>query len=334
MGASIKLSELKSGDIMLFEAPPEKLSQLISILTNSPVSHAGISDYNHGYVLNEQIDGAVKSPLHPKNERAIYIRRLANGVDTTIVADIATEYVNEQLPYGKLNLALLGIYILGYDFSKDSKLHDLIVSVIKLAIFEIIKIVDKKYYDGKDVTPMVCSQFAAHCYDEAVKRAGFEYKIHYNSNVTSGVNLLKEIIDYIKEHLEDSFEYKEEQLLAGKNSDAGADDGCIEELLRNLDNRDNVMKDDLGKGIVSEEIIKLFYIYGRAVLKLTGSKNEYKDIRKEKVSGEAMLHLFDELLAFQETFITPGNLLSDTTNLLDMGVLEYTEEELAEYVKQ
>lgn len=96
----------------------------------------------------------------------------------------------------------------------------------------------------------------------------------------------------------------------------------------------NVMKDDLGKGIVSEEIIKLFYIYGRAVLKLTGSKNEYKDIRKEKLSGEAMLHLFDELLAFQETFITPGNLLSDTTNLLDMGVLEYTEEELAEYVKQ
>ena len=334
MGASIKLSELKSGDIMLFEAPPEKLSQLISILTNSSVSHAGISDYNHGYVLNEQIDGAVKSPLHPKNERAIYIRRLDNGADTTIVADIATEYVNEQLPYGKLNLALLGIYILGYDFSKDSKLHDLIVSVIKLAIFEIIKIVDKKYYDGKDVTPMVCSQFAAHCYDEAVKRAGFEYKIHYNSNVTSGVNLLKEIIAYIKEHLEDSFEYKEEQLLAGKNSDAGADDGCIEELLRNLDNRDNVMKDDLGKGFVSEEIIKLFYIYGRAVLKLTGSKNEYKDIRKEKVSGEAMLHLFDELLAFQETFITPGNLLSDTTNLLDMGILEYTEEELAEYVKQ
>ena len=67
---------------------------------------------------------------------------------------------------------------------------------------------------------------------------------------------------------------------------------------------------------------------------MTGSKNEYKDIRKEKVSGEAMLQLFDELLAFQETFITPGNLLSDTTNLLDMGVLEYTEEELAEYVKQ
>lgn len=184
------------------------------------------------------------------------------------------------------------------------------------------------------LTNRTCVLKTADAFKGHVNLSGFEYKIHYNSNVTSGFNLLKEIIAYIKEHLEDSFEYKEEQLLAGKNSDAGADEGCIEELLRNLDNRDNVMKDDLGKGIVSEEIIKLFYIYGRAVLKLTGSKNEYKDIRKEKVSGEAMLHLFDELLAFQETFITPGNLLSDTTNLLDMGVLEYTEEELAEYVKQ
>ena len=183
---------------MLFEAPPEWLSELIALLTESTVSHAGISDYNPGYVLNEQIDGAVRSPLHPKNERAIYIRRLENGANTDIVADIAKEYVEQNVPYGKLNLALLGVYMLGYRFSKYSKYENLIVSALKLAIFEIIKFVDEKHYHETGTNPMVCSQFAANCYDEAVKKKGFEYKIHYNENVTSVQNLLGDIIEYVK----------------------------------------------------------------------------------------------------------------------------------------
>ena len=334
MGKKIKLSELKAGDIMLFEAPPEWLSELIALLTESTVSHAGISDYNPGYVLNEQIEGAVKSPLHPNNERAIYIRRLANGADTGIVADIASEYVQQKLPYGKLNLALLGIYILGYRFSKNSKYEDLIVSAIKLAIYEIIKFADEKYYHGTGVNPMVCSQFAAHCYDEAVKRKGFEYKIHYNENVTSVRNLLVDIIEYIKNHLTDSLEYNENALLTVQAGNENLNDDCLKELVERLQEEDDSSNDGVGENAVSEELVKLFYIYGRILLKISGNAEEYKDITKEKVSSGELLKLFNDLLAFQETFITPGDLLSNTTNLLDMGILEYTPEELAQYTNE
>lgn len=36
----------------------------------------------------------------------------------------------------------------------------------------------------------------------------------------------------------------------------------------------------------------------------------------------------------QEAFVTPGDLLSNTTNLMDMGLLTYTAEELARYLNE
>lgn len=344
MDKTLKLSDLKCGDVMLFEAPPEPLSQLIAKLTHSKVSHAGLSDYNPAYVLNEEIDGVVRAPLHTNNERGIYIRRLTRKEgqditypDTKIVADIATKYAEEKLPYGKFNLAVLGLYILGYNFAEDSKYRDLILSVIKIAIFEVIKLVDKKYYDDPDVHPMVCSQFAAHCYDEAFKVKGLDYKIRYTEEVTSGQNLLKEIIDYIKEHIADLFKRTPEMLLETSENVAVNRDEKIMALLDKIKEDEaynRVDKVSSVKSFISEELIRMFYIYGRHLLKLSGNKKEYKDITKEDVSGQELLSLFNDLLLFQETFITPEDLLSHTENLEDMGKLVYTPEEIEVYLKQ
>lgn len=342
MDKTIKLSELKCGDVMLFEAPPEPLSQLIAKLTHSGVSHAGLSDYNPAYVLNEELDGAVRSPLHTNNDRGIYIRRLTKKdgeeivyPDTKVVADIATKYVEEKLPYGKFNLAILGLYILGYNFAEDSKYRDLIISVIKIAIFEVIKLVDKKFYDDPDIHPMVCSQFAAHCYDEAFKEKGLDYKIRYTEEVTSSENLLKELINYIKEHISDLFKASLDNcLLAGENDTAGYDDK-IKALLSKVEEDETKDGKELAsvKSFISEEMIRLFYIYGRHILKLSGNKKEYKDITKEDVTKDELLSLFNDLLLFQETFITPEDLLFHTENLEDMGMLVYTPEEIEEYLK-
>ena len=39
-------------------------------------------------------------------------------------------------------------------------------------------------------------------------------------------------------------------------------------------------------------------------------------------------------MQFQEAFITPGDLLSNTKNLEDMGELVFTEEELKKYMQE
>ena len=79
---------------------------------------------------------------------------------------------------------------------------------------------------------------------------------------------------------------------------------------------------------VSDEVITAVYQYGRLLLALFGSKELKEDM--QTVSAKEIQEVLEELLRFQETFVTPEDLLSNTTNLEDMGILTYTKEEIDE----
>ena len=382
MADTITLKELKPGDIILFSPTDELISKLIVFLTHSQVSHTGMSDYNPGYVLNEEGDGALRRFLAAPGERTMYVRRLKNAPDTSKVADIAKEYVDQNIPYPKSNLLFLGIYILAGDFIPNNIAGNLIKSVIKVACYELIKFANElQFHDSKN--PMVCSQFAAACYDQAAMKYGPEYKIHYNEKVGTIPSLLRQIIEQLEGDGDKTYAEEEPakgHLLlgaaAGTSTDPAALDAApeedVEESLQKLldcmmekeqeikesENRDQEAplccvgaKHDR----ISDDVIMSFYKYAKLVLQIFGPKkasdtNSETDAdlkadnginadtgftleagHKSIVSAEEIKKVLTELMQFQETFVTPQDLLVNTTNLEDMGILTYTQEELDSY---
>ena len=328
---NITLKDLKTGDIMLFTAPPGLLSQVIAALTKSTVSHAGMVDYNPVYVINETDKGAVSTILNPPNDRPIYIRRLKNAPDTEKVADIALEYVKEDLPYPFANLAFLGIYMLASDFIPDTFGGEIVKNIIKLACYELIKLFNSKRIPAPRV-PMVCSQFVATCYDDAAIKYGPEYKIHYSEDVKTISSLLQKILEQLEAEPDKTFLLKEPSetpFLPASNADP-AEEEC-RRLLDHMKQKQNTLLAAPSK--IPDDVIAVFYQY--AVLFLRFLKPDQNNLKLGgQISAGEIKNVRNELRRFQETFITPADLLSHTTNLEDVGILTYTQDELDSYRKK
>ena len=384
MTDTISINELKPGDIMLFSPSDEWISKAIVFLTHSSVSHTGLVDRNPAYLVNEEGDGTIRKMLPDPGERTIYIRRLKNAPDTSVVVDYAMKYVEEKVPYPKSNLVFLGLYIIIGDFIPDTLTGELVKNVVRLACYELIRLANEIQFHDPD-GPMVCSQFAAACYDEAALKNGPEYKIHYNEKVTTVPNLIRKIIEQLETDPEKKYcvaAPEKKHLLGATNHLAEAED-CCRELMEQLTKRkeaevaENAGNVD-GSGLmasagnmdgaeVSDEFIATVYQFGKGFLKLFGDKGvegvrENDALAGEQetegtletageqetegtlenvgedgmlqaragsfVSAEEIKKVLEALLKYQEAFVTPQDLLVNTTNLEDMGVLTYTKEEL------
>ena len=327
MTKTITFDELKPGDIMLFSIPEHSwISSVIGFLTHSKVSHTGMVDYNPAYVLSEIEEGASRYILDPPGVRTLYIRRLKNEPDTTKVVEIAKKYVDENIPYTDANLAFIGLYIITSDFIPDSIAGQFIKSILQIATYEIIKLVNSKFHPDSEVPPMVCSQFAAKCYDDAVLEYGPEYKIHYNEEVKTVATLLTKIIDQLDEDEDKTFTIKshKHKVLQGISEGIESLEEHCEKLMNHIKGKEDSNKSEK----ISDEVISEVYQYAKWFLRLFDNKTEYEDDDKEQVTASEVKSVLEELFRFQETFITPEDLLSNTTNLEDMGILTYTQEEL------
>lgn len=376
MADTISINELKPGDIMLFSPSDEWISKVIVFLTQSSVSHTGLVDRNPAYLVNEEGDGTIRKMLPDPGERTIYIRRLKNAPDTSVVVDYAMKYVEEKVPYPKSNLVFLGLYIIIGDFIPDTLTGELVKNVVRLACYELIRLANEIQFHDPD-KPMVCSQFAAACYDEAALKNGPEYKIHYNEKVTTVPNLIRKIIDQLEKNPEKKYcvEAPEKKHLLGATNHLAEAEDCCRELMEQLtkrkeaevaENAGNVDGSGLlasagGAGIganasgaeVSEEFIATVYQFGKHFLKLVGEKDAEGVGENDALAGdmetagengmlaaslqaragsfvsaEEIKKVLEALLKYQEAFVTPQDLLVNTTNLEDMGVLTYTKEEL------
>ncbi len=331
MAETITLNELKPGDIVLFSIPEHSwISSIIGFLTHSEVSHTAMVDMNPAFILEEGGKGAAQSPLPDPGTRKLYIRRLNNAPDTSKVDDIAMKYVKEKLPYPMSNLVFLGLYIIAGDFIPDTIAGDIIKNILRLATYELMKLVNNKTHPGTDVPPMVCSQFAAACYDEAALTYGPEYKIHYTEKVTTVTTLLRKIIDQLTEEESKmySIEMPEHKSLLAEIEGDAAEFHCAK-LKKHIES--NAFTGNAER--VSDEMIAVIYNFGKWFLRLFDGKTEY-DAEPKYATTEDIKNVLEELLRFQEAFVTPGDLLTNTTNLDDMGILTYTAEELQYYKDQ
>lgn len=391
MADTITINELKPGDIILFSPSDEWISKLIVFLTQSKVSHTGLIDRNLAYLINEEGDGTIRKMLPDPGERTIYVRRLKNAPDTSKVVDVAMDYVIQKVPYPKSNLVFLGIYILAGDFIPDTLTGDLIKNLLRLACYELIRLVNEIHYHDAD-RPMVCSQFAAACYDQVALECGPEYKIRYNEKVTTVPTLLRKILDQLEEDAGKQFvveDPEKKHLLLGAMDHCKEVEECCAQLLEKLVEgkaKEGVEKEPEGaekelagaeermmvgascgaeeqlavgascgaedqlavgaegrRGKVSDEMIVAIYQYAKLVLKMfgvktvagvdaTGMKAVCEDAAEGKqsniVTAEEIKKVLRELLRFQETFVTPQDLLVNTMNLEDLGILTYTKDEL------
>ncbi len=329
MAKTITLQELKPGDIVLYSPPPGKdawESWLICFFTGSPVSHTAMIDSNPGYAVQEIPGGATVCPLPDPGTRTVYVRRLEGEPDTSEVLKIAMKYVDEKLPYPMSNLVFLGMYILASDFLPNTATGLTIECALKAVCYVLMEFINKHLHPGTSAPPMVCSQFAAACYDEAAITIDPKYKIHYNEDVSTVSNLIHKMIDQLTEEEKEKM-YEIEMEEGGLQVGAVAGQNYAEQLAKAIQEQQNSNL-ITAPGKISEGLIKTFYQYGKCMLKLL--KNvDYPD--KKQATSEEIINLLKELLAIQEAFISPGDLLSHTTNLMDMGELVYTAEEIAPY---
>lgn len=330
MAKTISLSELKPGDIILMHKPKKSaISFIIGLLTHSKVSHTAMVDYNPAYFLEEGGHGASQGKLEDEIGRALYIRRLSSRPDTSKVCDIAWEYIKEGHPYPFSNLIFLGIYLLTSDFLPNSVEGGLVKEILRLATYELMRLFNWKQQPDTKFPPMVCSQFAAFCYDQAALNYGPEYKIHYKDGVIPEVTLLQKILDQLSEESDKVYALeapKDNLLLSAEDTTAAAEKYC-EQLIEQMQQKQLLNSPSK----VSDSVIAALYQYGRAFLKLFSGK-DYPD--KDLATPDEIKEVLSELMQFQEAFITPGDLLSNTKNLEDMGELVFTEEELKKYMQE
>ncbi len=306
-GKTIKRTDLHDADVLLF--PPNKnsiISQLISIITNSPVSHATM--YNGQNQLIQEtlpcagVDGLTDELI---NKYGISVMRFNSKVDSMDkVLARARYYVAQKAPFAKLDLLPVGVFILLKQQIISSALRPLLILLMQKVIAEIIYFINSKAYP--DSTPMTCSQFVYNCYREA----GEEYVLKIN-NAYSSQNILRAVQEYIEQKISSLEPILADNLnhLSVNSRDLHRMDN--DKLLHKIYNELtlNQMKDTTGCKIDDE-----FAIVTHKFCSLI--RHFFYNTENSPVP-EPMNRLED----LESLFVTPGDLLSNCDNLTYYGVL-------------
>ncbi|GAB6041396.1 hypothetical protein [Endothiovibrio diazotrophicus] len=186
---TIEISDLRPADILLFSGVEgDWISEAIMYLTESKVSHAGMS-YRQYREIIDQVPPTVRvAEAAPAfRGRTIYVNRY-DGPERELapVLDAARGYLNDETPYAWGNLVLLGLLLIYKKFTPGGALRRVMIEIFKKLAAEIITYINQGLHPGK--LPMVCSQFVYQCYQDA--GAGYRLKID-NGNLV-GVSLLGE----------------------------------------------------------------------------------------------------------------------------------------------
>jgi hypothetical protein len=307
----IKASQLQAGDILLLEPDDDWISKLIVKVTKSPVSHTVMScgqAATVGTVIEETPPSAVKGTVLNRTARTAYVMRLQSYIkDFQPVMDIAAKYVSEELPYAYAQLPFIGLYCIVYDLSEGKKLQGLITRLMRIALGIIVEMEDKLFYDGNEA--MMCSQFAYHCYRET----GSDYEIHMKDNKIG--NLIDKIIDIISKNPK---KYND-QVFTERMSDTLITDEEVNEVLSGLyqeldNNSDGTLLQD--SNMLGDDFIVAVCQFCVKFVKSFSKEDNYSE-------EQDIQYYLEKLKEMKEYFIAPGDLLSNTTNLLCLGTVDY-----------
>jgi len=314
----VKISELKKGDVLLFSHTDEWHSKLISLLTNSPISHASMSYYNCTEIVEEVPPCAsVNSLIESAKGRQVTVMRFdRNDLDMVPVLKIAEKYYNNKEPYvPKDSLYMMIVYILITKIPLPVILQKLLIPIIRCVVASIIKYIDEKNFEGKH--PMICSQFVYRCYEEA----GDEYKL-----IIDGFGKEETILSQVQEYINKNTSSLENKLATNINAiDVKEEDLLIEEevILKKIYEALEKQVDSNSIGLtqeLDEEFVVAIHEFCAVMLHLHNPKsNEILLNKTEKALNSVAI---DSIMDVEEYFVFPCDFLNKCTNLINIGILE------------
>lgn len=310
MSEKVRVSELKTGDILLLEPSEDKISKIIAWVTRSEVSHTALScgpNKPTGTVMEETPPNAIEDTILTRTARTAYVMRLNPGNnDCQPVIDIAARYVSEQLPYAHAQLPFIGLYCITNNMLGDTGLQGLVTKIVKLSMGILMELEDAVIYKGREA--MMCSQFAYHCY----KEAGESYEIRLNDN--TGVPMIDKIIEIIQK---DPSGYNSRIFsVKGDNSTVTDEnvDEAISELYEALSENQAGTRLSVSPDLSDELIIEVT----RFCIQFVKTFSKGTDCNQKNA-----VYYLDRLKDMYEYFISPGDLLKNTLNLTCIGTVDY-----------
>ncbi|MGB8451890.1 MAG: hypothetical protein WCD89_06105 [Anaerocolumna sp.] len=314
---TIKVNELKQGDILLFSYLQDDWeSKLIALLTQSPVSHSAMSYYTNDEIVEETPPDAQVNPIKKRvADRTITVMRFSDTeADLKKVLDVAKKYADLKEPYPMANLIFVGLYILLKRVIISKELQILLLPILKLVIGDLIELVDNKYYPGEH--PMVCSQFIYHCYEEA----GKEYKLIVR-DIPSLKCLLEQVQNYINENksrLELKLATDLDSIKAGRQDAMPVTDKLLEALYQELKKTSDIENRNNSTDLLGDEFVMAVHEFCSVIYKLYNNEDALLVKNEENILSSNPIA---SLLEHKEYFVTPGDLLTNCKNLTNMGTL-------------
>lgn len=181
------MSNLKSGDILVFEAGDNWLSKCIAKLTNSNVSHAAMY-YQDETMVEMSSKGIVCSTCKEAAEGSnAYLLRLTPEQDAAPLLAAAKEYLDEGVYYDYPDLVFFAGLIIYRAVRSTKRWQKITDYILELACVELDKMLNKLIHkDGKKA--MVCSQLVYQIYQDC----GEDYKIQIHDGLLQEGNMLSE----------------------------------------------------------------------------------------------------------------------------------------------
>ena len=311
---SIKISDLKPGDILIFDGEDHGISLLIKKFTHSNVTHgalfmqggdiAAIADAGTGGIHMHKVE-------EHDGSRFVHVRRIAKeggfgeDFDKTIspVLDIARDYVSQDLPYPYSDLVLLAMILIYKDVSDVSLKQAAIIKLLKAVTAELKKFIDEKFHDGKHT--MVCSSYVYQCYLDAsknnpdlkinIKNGDADFDPNYKAKRSAT------LLDLYAEHAAE-YLYNTESFASEKDEPVTE---TLDEILDNLVNKEEKHV-SLVKGNALSHAIEEFL---KALMNACG------------ITIKNVKELIENAQKQQAMFVTPNDLYCHTTNTESIGKL-------------
>jgi len=210
------MSNLQSGDILIFEAGDNWLSKCIAKLTNSNVSH-GAMYYQDETMVEMSSGGIVCSTCKETADGSnAYFLRLNPEQDAAPLVAAAKKYLDEGIYYDYPDLVFFAGLIIYRAVRPTQRWQKITDYILDLACAELDKMINKLIHkDGKKA--MVCSQLVYQIYLDC----GKDYKIRIHDGLLQDENMLSEQVCLAE--------------LAAKSDAAPADNAVTQDSLASIE---------------------------------------------------------------------------------------------------
>ena len=311
----ITFNDLKPGDILLLSAKDDFVSTIISIFTNSEVTHTAIVAGDTRYMYECTAPVACCTALSERHNRDIYVRRLSDAaLPPDPVVAYAKKYVDDKQPYAYADMIFIGICLLTKGcVPKLAVSHpNLIIEIMKIACYTVEKWINTKKHPGQ--LPMVCSQMAFNAYANAALTVDSGYKIHIDNESEPIQNLLTMVLDSL--HAQNTTD-----LLLSETEDFSCEDPyqAAEPIFQKMieayqEEQNSDAISPVCKEPINDKLLPYVLKFAKHILTALGI--DCKD--------NAVL-ITETLLDMQGAFVTPDDLCYHAENLTSIGCIYRTE---------